>query len=72
MERLASLCIFHPFDEPFNLPPAAKMDDIALVATAIGARRRFGCRHRPKFGHELGRIDNGVPVIKIEWCAHKI
>jgi hypothetical protein len=65
------LTIFHPFDQTYNLPPQTEMDHIALVATAIGARRGFRSCHHAIFCYKFGRIVYRVWVIKIERGAHK-
>lgn len=70
MDGRFGLIVFHPYDQTLNLPPAAEMDNIPPIATAIGTRRRLcGC-HSAKFGDQFGCVIHSIAVIKIEWGAH--
>ena len=53
-------------DQPLDLPPAAIMDDVAKVAAAVRARRRFIRREAAELRDEVGRVGDGGGIGKVD------
>lgn len=58
-------------DHPLDLPPAAEMDDIADIAAAVGARRRFVGGVDAEARDEVGRIGCRRAVRKMDVLLHR-
>jgi hypothetical protein len=53
-------------DDPFDLAPAAEVDDIAQLAASVGARGRFADGMNAEAIDQLGRFGNGRAIRHVD------
>lgn len=70
VDRSFSLCLYEQRDKPLDLPPTAKMHDIAKVAAAISPGRRFDASRVAMFGEQCDRKFRRLAIRKIELFVH--
>ena len=70
MDRAGHPPVREEGDDPFDLPPAAEVDEIAEIAAARRPQRRFGDGMLAEAGHKLGRVGERRPVGDMNLMLH--
>lgn len=70
MDRADRLVAAEHHHQTGDLPPAAKMDDVAAIAAGIGARRGFEKRGRTVIGEQGCGVFDGASIGEVELFIH--